>query len=102
MTTLRVIPALVNDLREEEALLNSGSQIVSMSRETAIDCKIMWDPDVTINMQSANGQISRTCGQAKNVLFAFSEVTVYLQVHVVDNPPYEILLGRPFDVLTES
>jgi len=97
-----VIPALVNDVREEEALLDSGSQIVSMSRTSAIDCKVTWDPDVTINMQSANGQISRTCGLAKNVPFSFGEVTVYLQVHVVDNPPYKILLGRPFDVLTES
>jgi hypothetical protein len=102
MASLRVIPALVNDVREEEALLDSGSQIVSMSRTSAIDCKVTWDPDVTINMQSANGQISRTCGLAKNVPFSFGEVTVYLQVHVVDNPPYKILLGRPFDVLTES
>jgi hypothetical protein len=102
MATLRVIPTLVNDVREEEALLDSGSQIVSMSRTTAMNCKITWDPDVTINMQSANGQINRTCGLAKNVPFSFGDVTVYLQVHVVENPPYDILLGRPFDVLTES
>lgn len=67
-----------------------------------MECKITWDPDTTINMQSANGQISRTCGLAKNVPFSFGEVTVYLQVHVVDSAPYDILLGRPFDVLTES
>ena len=73
-----------------------------MSRETAIECKVTWNPDITINMQSANGQISRTCGLAKNVPFSFGEVTVYLQVHIVDNSPYKILLGRPFDVLTES
>lgn len=102
MESLRVIPTLVNDLREEEALLDSGSQIVSMSRDTAMDCKITWNPDVTINMQSANGQISRTCGLAKNVPFSFGSITVYLQVHVVESAPYKILLGRPFDVLTES
>jgi hypothetical protein len=27
---------------------------------------------------------------------------VYLQVHVLRQPAYDILLGRPFDVLTES
>lgn len=102
MATLRVLPTIVNDRREEEALLDSGSQIVSMSRKTAMDCQITWDPDITINMQSANGQISRTSGLAKNVPFAFGGITVYLQVHVVDNSPYTILLGRPFDVLTES
>lgn len=102
MASLRVIPTLVNDLREEEALLDSGSQIVSMSRTSAIECRITWNPDITINMQSANGQISRTCGLAKNVPFTFGDVTVYLQIHVVEDPPYKILLGRPFDVLTES
>lgn len=102
MASLRVIPTLVNDVCEKEALLDSGSQIVSMSRTAAMECKITWDPDTTINMQSANGQISRTCGLAKNVPFSFGEVTVYLQVHVVDSAPYDILLGRPFDVLTES
>lgn len=102
VASLRVIPALVNDVREEEALLDSGSQIIAMSRKAAMECKITWDPDITINMQSANGQISRTCGLAKNVPLSFGEVTVFLQIHVVDNAPYRILLGRPFDILTES
>lgn len=102
MAVLRVIPALINDVREEEALLDSGSQIVSMARATAMACKITWDPDAAINMQSANGQINRTCGLARNVPFNFGEVTVHLQVHIVEKPPYDILLGRPFDVLTES
>lgn len=102
IASLRVIPALVNDVREEEALLDSGSQIIAMSRAAAMECKIVWDPDVTINMQSANGQISRTCGLAKNVPLSFGEVTVFLQIHVVENAPYRILLGRPFDILTES
>ena len=27
---------------------------------------------------------------------------MYLQVHVISLPAYDVLLGRPFDVLTES
>ena len=27
---------------------------------------------------------------------------MYLQVHVINNPAYEVLLGRPFDVLTKT
>ncbi|KAF9440211.1 hypothetical protein P691DRAFT_688453 [Macrolepiota fuliginosa MF-IS2] len=102
MATLRVIPALINSIREEEALLNSGSQIVSMSREAASACKVTWDPETTINMMSANGQINRTCGLARNIPFTFGNVTTYLQVHVMDDAPYQVLLGRPFNVITES
>jgi hypothetical protein len=100
--TLRVIPALINGVKEEEALLDTGSQIVSMSKETAVACQIQWDPDVTINMQSANGHIEKTCGLARDVPFRFGAVAVYLQVHVLASPAYKVLLGRPFDVLTES
>lgn len=102
MGQLRVIPAVINGVREEEALLDSGSQIVTMSREAASDCKIPWDPSLAINMQSANGSITRTCGLAKNVPFIFGNITVYLQVHVIEEAPYRVLLGRPFDVITES
>ena len=29
-------------------------------------------------------------------------ITLYLQMHVIRDPAYDILLGRLFDVLTES
>ncbi|KXN91871.1 hypothetical protein AN958_11626 [Leucoagaricus sp. SymC.cos] len=102
MATLRVITALINKVHKEEALLDSGSQIISMSCEATSTCRITWDPELTINMQSANGQITKTCGLAKNVPFNFENVTIYLQVHVMEQAPYRVLLGRPFDVITES
>jgi len=40
MAHLRVIPVLVNEVTEEEALLDSGSQIVSMTRDVAAANKI--------------------------------------------------------------
>jgi len=39
---------------------------------------------------------------AKNVLFTLGDVTVLLQVHIIEMAPYKILLGRPFDTITES
>jgi hypothetical protein len=100
--TLRVVPTIINGILREEALLDNGSQIVSMSKEVAKSSQISWDPDSTINMQSANGQIESTCGLARNVPFRLGPITVYLQVHVMDTPAYRVLLGRPFDVITES
>ena len=39
---------------------------------------------------------------AKNVPFLFGHIAVYLQVHVIERPAYKVLLGRPFDTITES
>ena len=32
----------------------------------------------------------------------FGKITLFLQIHVIRNAAYDILLGRPFDVLTKS
>ena len=73
-----------------------------MALETAIRLMLSWDPDITILMEGANGQLRKTEGLARNVPFVFGDITVYLQVHIIDQPAYEILLGRPFEILTES
>jgi hypothetical protein len=73
-----------------------------MSLEQAGESKLSWDPDVQIYMQSANGSLEKSVGMARNVPFIFGNITVYLQVHIIRGPAYKVLLGRPFEVLTES
>jgi hypothetical protein len=99
---LKVIPVIVNGVQQEEAILDSGSQMVTMHREVAEACKLVWDPKGAIHMQSANGQLTKTCGVARDVPFTLGDITIYLQVHVLEGIPYRVLLGRPFDVLTSS
>jgi hypothetical protein len=99
---LRTVYPLINKAGEVESLLDPGSQIVSMSREVAVLLDVTWDPDITVHMQSANNSLEKTLGLAKNVPFLFGTITVYLQVHVVGNAAYKVLLGRPFDIITES
>ena len=53
-------------------------------------------------MQSANGGVDRSLGLARNVPFAIGDMVFYLQVHVIREAAYDILLGRPFDVLASS
>jgi hypothetical protein len=101
-TSLRAIYPMINGLSEEESIVDGGSQIVCMSEETARRLRLVWDPDFVINVQSANTQLEKTLGLAKNVPFRFDDVTLYLQVHIVRQAPYKVLLGRPFDTLTES
>lgn len=99
---LRAVYPLINNVGEVESLLDGGSQIVSMSREVAVGLEVSWDPDITVQMESANRSLERTLGLARNVPFLFGQIRVYLQVHVMESPAYKVLLGRPFDTITES
>jgi len=82
-----------------ESLLDGGSQIVAMDVEIAKNLAVSWDPDIKIQMQSANKMVEETLGLTKNVPFIFGDIT---EVHILMDPAYKVLLGRPFDVLTES
>lgn len=99
---LRAIYPIVNNARAEEALLDSGSQIVSMAKDIAVSLRMAWDPDICINLQSAQGHIEKTLGLATDVPLTFGRLTVLLQIHIINNPSYKLLLGRPFDALTRS
>ena len=96
-----ILPTVVEQ-EQVEAILDPGCQIVAMSKEVWIALGIVYDPNVCLNMISANGGIDQSLGLAKNIPFKISEIIVYLQVHILRSPAYDILLGRPFDVLTES
>jgi hypothetical protein len=52
-------------------------------------------------MQAANRSLKKSEGLAKNVLFQFGDVSAHLPVHIMESPVYDILLGRPFEVLTK-
>ena len=99
---LRAVYPNINGHHTEESILDGGSQIVSMARTIAESLMVSWDPDIKIHMQSANNQVELSCGLAKNIPFRFNEITLYLQVHIIEAPAYKVLLGRPFDSLTRS
>ena len=99
---LRTVFPLINHKTREESILDQGSQIVSISKAIADRLGLTWDPEILIHMQGANGQFERSLGLAKNVPFKFGGLIVYLQMHVFAEPPYKVLLGRPFDAVTRS
>ena len=97
-----IFPEINNSSQRVEVILDSGSQIIAIDKGIAIGIGLTWDPDTNIYMQSANGNLNKTQGLARNVPFRFGEITIYLQLHVMDRAPYQVLLGRPFDVITKS
>ncbi|KAG6881746.1 hypothetical protein C0992_000293 [Termitomyces sp. T32_za158] len=99
---IRSIMLTVDNKSEVEAIVDSRSQIISMSADVANELGIIYDPAIHLNMQSANGTVDRSLGLAKNVECTIGDLTFYLQIHILRSPAYDILLGRPFDVLARS
>lgn len=99
---LRSLMMLVDHQEHIEAIIDPGSQIIAMSETVCFNLGLHFDPTIQLNMQSANGEIDRSLGLARNVPCNVGDITLYFQIHVIRNPAYDILLGRPFDVLTES
>jgi hypothetical protein len=100
--SLRSVMILVDNQELIESVVDPGSQIIAMSDSVCNDLGIPYDPSIRLTMQSANGTVDRSLGLARNIPCRFGEITLYLQIHVIPNPAYDILLGRPFDVLTQS
>ena len=99
---LRAIMPIVDGQDRVEAILDPGCQIVAMSEEVSNALALSYDPTIRLHMVSANGGVDQSLGLARNVPFLVGDITLYLQVHVLRAPAYDILLGRPFDVLTQS
>ena len=99
---VRSVFATIDHSQKKECILDPGCQIVAMSEASCHDLGLAYDPSIVLNMQSANGNINQSLGLSRNVPFQIGSITFYLQVHVIHSPAYDVLLGRPFDILTES
>lgn len=96
---LRSIYTQINGVGQEECLLDGGSMLVSMAKKVAVQLGLVWDPAIQIDMESASNHTERTLGVARNVLFEVGGLKLFLQVHIFENPPYRVLLGKPFETL---
>jgi hypothetical protein len=57
---------------------------------------LAYDPSIKLNLQSANSRVDQSLPCKIN------PITLYLQIHMIQSPAYDILLGQPFDILIES
>ncbi|KAG6893326.1 hypothetical protein C0992_010458, partial [Termitomyces sp. T32_za158] len=80
---IRLIMLTVDNKSEVEAIVDSESQIISMSTNVANELGIIYDPAIHLNMQSTNGTVDRSLGLAKNVECTIGDLTFYLQIHIL-------------------
>ncbi|KAG5640347.1 hypothetical protein DXG03_009138, partial [Asterophora parasitica] len=100
--SLQSILMCIDAQEQVKCIMDSGCQIIAMSEEVCHDLHICYNPTVILHMQSANRMVNPSLGLAQNVPCTISDITLYLQIHIIRNPAYNILLGWPFDVLTCS
>jgi hypothetical protein len=57
--------------------------------------------NLAMPMESANSSTTMTLGSIQNHPVQLGPITILLQIQVVDDAPFEVLLGRPFfDVIS--
>ena len=96
------IMMLIDHKEEIECVLDPGSMIIAVSEACCNSLGLLYDPTFRLHMESANGEVNKSLGLARNVPFTVGPITIFLQLHIVKSPAYDILLGRPFDVLMQS
>ena len=88
---------------EPECILDGGAQIVAMRRDVWELTGAPLTANKAMTMESANAGTVKTLGLVENHPVRLGPITVYLQIQVIENAPFEVLLGRPFfDVLSCS
>ena len=99
---LQAILPVIDEQDKVKAILDPGCQIVAMSKEVCNALALHYNPTIRLHMMSTNGGVDQSLRLVRNVPFVVGDITVYLQVHILCNPAYDILLSWPFDILTQS
>jgi hypothetical protein len=97
---LRAIMPKIEGLHEVECILNSRLQIVLISE--AVWQMLNWElnPRWKITMQSANSLCNESLSLIENLELEIGGMKLHIQAHVICNAAYNVLLSRPFNVLT--
>ena len=101
-SALCTILPLINHNQYVESVLNPSSQVITMSEVACHVLALIYDLRIHLHMQLANREVDETLGLTHNVPILIGDITLYIQFHIVRNPAYDVLLGRPFDILVES
>ena len=99
---LQAVHMELADKAQVECILDPSSMIVTMSDAISHQLGIPYNPEIKLQMQSANGEYDSTLSLACDVPFRFNNITLFIQCHVIQSPAYDILMGQPFDILMSS
>ena len=99
---LRIVEGILDSRIAAECLLDQGSSIVAMRRDVWEKLGTPLHSERVIHMESSHGTIAPTLGLIKNFPLQIGPCTFHVQMQVADTLPCEVLVGRPFFMLTGS
>ena len=85
----------------EVALYDTGAELVCISTVAANELRLPFNPDLKIRMRDANGGTKTTFGVVENLEIGINGIAVIVHAWIIDNPPYRLLLGRPFQIAAQ-
>jgi len=98
--SLRALDVKPKDGFTAEAIVDDGSQIIAVRRNIWEKSGESLRADYKMVMESANTTSNDTMGLIPDFKINIGGYDFYIQAQVVEKAPYEILLGRPFFVMT--
>ena len=81
---------------QPECILDGGAQVIIMRRDIWEQLRTPLVANQAMRMESANATTTLTMGLIENHLVTIGSVTVFLQIQVVEDAPFKVLLGWPF------
>src|ERR1700690_2388724 len=66
----------VDNQKSVESVVDPGSQIIAMSEDICHSLGLPYDPSIILHMQSANGEVDKSLGLARNVPCTVGSVTL--------------------------
>jgi urease gamma subunit len=98
---LRVIEVYIQEVKVI-ATVDDGSQILSIRQDIWEKFGLLIRSDKTMVMESANKTKDETIGLLQDLKITIDGYNFYVQVQVVKEAPYKMLLGRPFFMFTQA
>jgi hypothetical protein len=98
---LRALDVTIEGVKME-AVADDGSQIISIKKSLWERMGVPVRSDHVITMESANKSKNETLGLLQDLKILIGGYAFYVQAQVVEDAPYELLLGRPFFTLTQA
>ncbi|KJA18652.1 hypothetical protein HYPSUDRAFT_919512 [Hypholoma sublateritium FD-334 SS-4] len=102
MEDLRCIKIEVPGGTAVNAILDEGSQIIALRADIWQKTGLPLRTDHLMVMESANQSTNDTKGLLPDFPITIGDFKFYIQVQVVENASYEMLLGRPFLTLCQA
>lgn len=98
---LRVVWGMVEGRVRCACVLDSGAMVIVMRKDVWERTGLPLRQDRVMTMESANNARSTTLGLLPQVEIVIGGFSLWFKVQVVDNAPFQVLLGRLFFALTQ-